>query len=101
MGGPGPPSATIAASARDEERAYLALAARFLEPATPRLLALGGLSGTGKTGLRLAIALGRVLGAMVLREQAAVILDAVHASTEERAAIEEVESARGAAFAGL
>ena len=132
------PAATTAASARDEERAYLALAVRFLEPATPRLLALGGLSGTGKTALAMALrpSLGRALGAVVLRsdvirkrllgvpddhrlgpdgyrpdvtarvyrtlhEQAAVILDAghdviadaVHASAEERAAIEEVARA--------
>ena len=140
------PAATTAASARDEARAYLALAGRFLDPATPRLLAIGGLSGTGKTALAMALgpSIGRAPGAVVLRsdvirkrlfgvpddhrlgpggyrpdvtarvyrtlrEQAAVILDAghgviadaVHAGTEERAAIEEVARAREAAFTGL
>ena len=62
-------AALAAASARDEGRAYLALAGRFLEPAQPRLLAIGGLSGTGKTSLAMALgpSLGHAPGALVLR----------------------------------
>ncbi len=50
-------------------RAYLDLAAGFLTPAPPRLVAIGGVSGTGKTTLarRLAPALGRAPGAVLLR----------------------------------
>jgi hypothetical protein len=50
-------------------RAYLDLAAGFLLPAPPRLVAIGGVSGTGKTTLarRLAPGLGRAPGAVLLR----------------------------------
>jgi uncharacterized protein len=50
-------------------RAYLALAAGFLDPAPPRLVAIGGVSGTGKTTLarRLAPEIGRAPGAVLLR----------------------------------
>ena len=50
-------------------RAYLDLAAGFLAPAPPRLIASGGVSGTGKTTLarRLAPAVGRAPGAVLLR----------------------------------
>jgi predicted kinase len=50
-------------------RAYLDLAADFLLPAAPRLIAIGGVSGTGKTTLarRLAPALGAAPGAVLLR----------------------------------
>ena len=49
--------------------AYFALARRFLEPVPPRLVAVGGLSGTGKTTLAAALAplLGGPLGALHLR----------------------------------
>lgn len=52
-----------------EARDYLVLAARFLEPVAPRLVAVGGLSGTGKTVLArmLAPSLGRAPGAVHLR----------------------------------
>jgi hypothetical protein len=48
---------------------YFAWAERFLAPAPPRLVAVGGLSGTGKTTLALALApyIGRPPGAVVLR----------------------------------
>lgn len=48
---------------------YLSLAERFLAPAPPRLVAIGGLSGTGKTRLAAALApvLGRAPGALHLR----------------------------------
>jgi aminoglycoside phosphotransferase family enzyme/predicted kinase len=48
-----------------EARRYLDLAARFLEPRPRRLVAIGGLSGTGKSTL--AAALAALLGARVLR----------------------------------
>jgi predicted kinase len=52
-----------------EARAYLDLARRFLAPAPPRLLAVGGISGTGKSTLARALApgLGAIPGAVVLR----------------------------------
>jgi aminoglycoside phosphotransferase family enzyme/predicted kinase len=50
-------------------RAYLDLAAGFLAPQPPRLIAIGGVSGTGKTTLArwLAPALGAAPGAVLLR----------------------------------
>jgi len=48
-----------------EARSYLELAARFLRPRSCRLIAIGGLSGTGKSTL--AAALAPSLGARVLR----------------------------------
>jgi uncharacterized protein len=58
-----------ATSTREQSRRYLDLALRLLQPATPRLIAIGGLSGTGKSTLayRLAPELGRAPGARVLR----------------------------------
>ncbi len=49
-------------------RAYFALAARLLAPPPPRLLAVGGLSGTGKS------LLARALAAEILPEPGAVVL---------------------------
>jgi uncharacterized protein len=53
-------------------RAYLDLAQRFLAPAPPRLIAIGGLSGTGKSTLARALApsLGAAPGAVTLRSDA-------------------------------
>src|SRR5690348_15615841 len=50
-------------------RTYQRLALTFLEPAPPRLLAIGGLSGSGKTtqALKRAPAIGRAPGAVVVR----------------------------------
>jgi len=48
-----------------EARSYLELAAQFLRPRSCRLIAIGGLSGTGKSTL--AAALAPSLGARVLR----------------------------------
>jgi len=56
--------AVIAQSAR----AYFALAVRLLGPPPPRLLAVGGLSGTGKS------LLARALAAEILPEPGAVVL---------------------------
>jgi len=55
--------------ADDEARAYLALARSLLAPAPPRLIAIGGLSGTGKSTIARAVApaLGAAPGARVLR----------------------------------
>jgi aminoglycoside phosphotransferase family enzyme/predicted kinase len=59
------------ARAREIEaaRAYLDLAAGFLAPEPPRLIAIGGVSGTGKSTLarKLAPALGAAPGAVLLR----------------------------------
>ena len=54
---------------RDEALAYFKAAVQFLAPVQPRLIAIGGLSGTGKTTLAAAIApaLGRAPGALHLR----------------------------------
>ena len=62
-------SAGKAADLAEESRAYLALAIGLLSPRAARLVAIGGLSGTGKTSLAhaLAPALGRVPGARILR----------------------------------
>ena len=50
-------------------RAYLDLARRFLAPEPPRLIAIGGVSGTGKSTLAraLAPAIGAAPGAILLR----------------------------------
>jgi uncharacterized protein len=50
-------------------RAYLDLAQRFLAPEPPRLIAIGGVSGTGKSTLARALApgLGAAPGAVTLR----------------------------------
>lgn len=58
-----------AAAARSEAARYLDLALDFLEPAAPRLVAVAGLSGTGKTTLARALApdLAAAPGAIVLR----------------------------------
>lgn len=54
---------------RKEARHYFSFAARFLEPVPPHLVAVGGLSGTGKSTLaaRIACHMGRVPGAVHLR----------------------------------
>jgi len=60
----GPHDAAIARSARD----YFALAGRLLAPPPPTLLAVGGLSGTGKS------LLARALSPAILPEPGAVLL---------------------------
>ena len=54
---------------RETARAYLRAALGYLQPAPPRLVAVGGLSGTGKTTLAAALApqLGSAPGAVHLR----------------------------------
>ncbi|MBN9668993.1 AAA family ATPase [Roseibium aggregatum] len=53
----------------DQAKAYFRHALTFLEPSRPQLVAIGGLSGTGKTTLAYALApeIGRAPGARVLR----------------------------------
>jgi predicted kinase len=71
-------SATAAAMQHDDQRGrelqqlssrYLTMAERFLHPPAPMLMAVGGLSGTGKSTLarHLAPGLGAVPGAVILR----------------------------------
>ncbi|HQS14606.1 bifunctional aminoglycoside phosphotransferase/ATP-binding protein [Reyranella sp.] len=64
-------SAVTAVSGADNApaRAYQKAALGFLQPAPPRLVAIGGLSGSGKTtlALKLAPAIGRTPGAVVVR----------------------------------
>lgn len=134
------------ATAEAEAKAYFALAEAALVEKPPRLVAIGGLSGTGKSTLATALApsIGRLPGAVHVRsdverktmqgvgeldrlpkdayraEQAAavyarireraeialragqsVVLDAVHARPEERAAAEAVAKKIGCGFDGL
>ncbi|NKC29795.1 bifunctional aminoglycoside phosphotransferase/ATP-binding protein [Falsiroseomonas selenitidurans] len=61
--------AHVAARRGDDGMAYLAAAEGFLAPSPPRLVAIGGLQGTGKTWLARALApdLGAAPGALHLR----------------------------------
>lgn len=63
-----PPQQDIAAAQADSER-YLTLAESYLAPVTPRLIAIGGLSGSGKSRLArdLAPFVGCAPGARVIR----------------------------------
>jgi predicted kinase len=133
--------------ARSEARAYFELARDFLAPADgPRLIAIGGLSGSGKSAVAGAIAphIGAFPGAvhvrsdverkrlfgvepqarlpdrayaaeisdevyaicrkrarLALRAGRTVIVDAVHAKPDERAAIEALAAEAGVPFTGL
>lgn len=138
----------VEAAARlyDEARGYFRAARDYLDAAAPCLVAIGGLSGTGKTSLArsLAPSLGASPGALhfrsdvlrktlfgvdelmrlpaeaytpemsekvyvALRDHArralaagrAVIVDAVYARPDERAAIEALARERGVPFTGL
>jgi aminoglycoside phosphotransferase family enzyme/predicted kinase len=68
QGGGGDPGPAVA-----EARAYLEAALGYLDPPPPRLVAIGGLSGTGKSSLarRLAPTLGPAPGAVILRSDVA------------------------------
>ena len=61
-----------AATVHEEARAYLSLARDFLDPAAPRLIAVGGLSGSGKSAVARAIApvIGAFPGAVHVRSDA-------------------------------
>lgn len=63
------PDATRRQALEELAREYLALATRFLRPPAPRLIAIGGRSGTGKSTLAqaLAPAAGAAPGAVVVR----------------------------------
>lgn len=56
-------------SMQDEAQRYMTLAEEFLSPPPPRLIAIGGLSGSGKTSLARSLApfIGNPPGALVLR----------------------------------
>jgi aminoglycoside phosphotransferase family enzyme/predicted kinase len=127
-------------------KAYFSLALRLLSPPPPRVVAIGGLSGTGKSSVAKALApsVGPTPGAVVVRSDIerkrlfdvgtterlssdayrpevtkqvydslarkagrvataghSVVVDAVFAKPEERAAIAAVAGANGAAFSGL
>lgn len=58
-----------AAGGTDEPRAYLDLARRYLDVPSPAVVAIGGLSGTGKTHLARALApdIGAAPGARIVR----------------------------------
>jgi aminoglycoside phosphotransferase family enzyme/predicted kinase len=126
--------------------AYQRSAMAFLEPSPPKLMAVGGLSGSGKTtyALKIAPEIGRVPGAVVVRSDVerkrmagvaleqrmpagsytpdssakvyaamleragqalraghSVVLDAVFAKPEERAAAEALARKAGVPFEGL
>ncbi|WP_340117502.1 AAA family ATPase [Pelagibius sp. 7325] len=74
---------------RTEAAAYFELAGRYLDPPPPRLVAVGGLSGTGKTTLARALApdFGAAPGALhlrsdVLRKQLAGVDELEHLPPE-------------------
>lgn len=61
--------AALAGKISEDGRQYQRLSLAFLQPQPPRLLAIGGLSGSGKTtrALKLAPGIGRTPGAVVVR----------------------------------
>jgi aminoglycoside phosphotransferase family enzyme/predicted kinase len=64
-----PTSREQAEAARADARDYFSLAQNYLAPSEPRLIAIGGLSGTGKSAVARAIApvIGAFPGAVVVR----------------------------------
>lgn len=139
-------SGDAADRAEHEASAFFAAATDFVRPAPTTLVAVGGLSGSGKSTVARAIAgvIGRAPGAVHLRSDVerkrmfgkddtdplarnayaqevtdavyrrlrdkakrvlaagqSVIVDAVHARDDERAAIREVADAAGVSFIGL
>lgn len=62
-------SSTAIGGAGEGARTYQRMALDFLQPTAPRLVAIGGLSGSGKTtqALKLAPEIGRTPGAVVVR----------------------------------
>lgn len=62
-------AATVSGTGNERARIYQRLALDFLRHCPPRLMAIGGLSGSGKTtlALKLAPAIGRAPGAVVVR----------------------------------
>jgi aminoglycoside phosphotransferase family enzyme/predicted kinase len=62
-------AASVSDGDTSRARDYQRIALGFLEPAPPQLMAIGGLSGSGKTttALRLAPEIGRTPGAVVVR----------------------------------
>lgn len=68
----------------DEARRYFSLARRLIQPAAPSLIAVGGLSGTGKTVLAQALApdIAPAPGAVVLRSD--VVRKQIHGVEDTR-----------------
>lgn len=62
------PDAKATGPLREAAREYLAMAERLLQPAPPRLVAVGGLSGSGKSAIArvVAPAVGRPPGAVIV-----------------------------------
>lgn len=132
--------------AEDRARAYFALSRTLLAPTSPRIVAIGGLSGTGKSTLARALSsrFEPAPGAVHLRSDVerkrlygveeterlpasayairmtdrvyaslrrktvvaggaglSVVVDAVHARPDERAAVAEAAAAMGVAFAAI
>lgn len=89
------------AGAPDEAAAYRALGLRLLEPTTPRLVAIGGLSGSGKSAVARLIApdLPGVCGARFLRTD--VIRKAGRDLSEHLGADAYSREARAAVYADL
>ena len=111
-----------AARGRSEATQYLDLASSYLQPSMPRLVAIGGLSGSGKSNLARAVApeLGAAPGARIVRQMTervyrgvgdevrrtlaaghAAVADAVFADPGERSAIASVARDAGVPFAGI
>ena len=83
---------------RETALAYLSAASEFMMPASPRLIAIGGLSGTGKTRLAAAVApaLGHKPGAIHLRSDV-VRKHMAHAGLTTRLPAAEYEAGPSAA----
>lgn len=139
-------SGAVRTAAEARVRHFFDAAGALIETGRPELLAVGGLSGSGKStfAARIAPATGRAPGAVILRSDIerkrlagvgetdrlpaaaytpeasaevyarlrtlaarvlaaghSVIVDAVHACPQERATIEQVARAAGAAFRGV
>ncbi|MEQ8966215.1 MAG: AAA family ATPase [Azospirillaceae bacterium] len=105
-------AASAAAAIEDEDacaeqrraaRDYLSLAAGYMEPAPARLVAVGGLSGTGKTTAARGLApdLGRAPGALILRSDVARKRAAGVLETEALPAGAYSESATAAVYGSL
>lgn len=93
-----------------EARSYLSLALRLVDPPPPRLVAIGGLSGTGKSTLayRLAPGVGAAPGARVIRSDVirkrlfgVAPEDRLDATAYEPAVTERVYAAMGSEAAVL
>ena len=103
----------VAARRGDDPRALLAAALAYLQPGPPRLVAIGGLQGTGKSHLArgMAPSLGAAPGALVLRSdeirkrRAGIapehrLTEAAYSKEESAAVFEELADLARQAMAG-